>query len=139
MAQPMKALAHGNAMLQKEAADLIDDRSPLPNQSIAHAVQRLKIELFIGFCRYTQRRWTLYGFSDRQRITKVVLVVLPEWFGINRWHLPYVVADGEQLAGHIVRSHPRLYSDQAGRHIPKPSHNAIARHLLAQDNSSSSI
>jgi hypothetical protein len=44
--------------------------------------------LIVGLCRHTQRRWTLHGFSDRERISKVILVVLPKGLGIDRWDLP---------------------------------------------------
>jgi hypothetical protein len=95
MAQPMDALAHGNAVLQEKAADLIDCRGSLPNQPVAHAMQRLKIELFVCLCRHTPRRWTLHRFCDRKCIAEVILVRLPEGLGIDRWDLPNVMADGE--------------------------------------------
>jgi hypothetical protein len=38
-----------------------------------------------------------------------------------------------------VRSHARLYANQARRHIRKSSDNAIARHLLAKHDCSSCI
>jgi hypothetical protein len=102
-------------------------------------MQCLEIELFVRFRRYAPRRGTLYGFSNRQRIPKIILVGLPERLGIDRRHLPHVVAKGEQLTGHIVRSHARLYPDQAWRHIRKPRHNSGARYLLAQHDSSSCV
>src|SRR6476469_8653029 len=86
-----------------------------------HTMQRLEIELFVRFRRYAPRRGTLYGFCNRQRIPKIILVSLPEGLGIDRRHLPHVVAEGEQLTGHIVRSHACLYPDQAWQHIREPS------------------
>jgi hypothetical protein len=139
MAQPVEPLSHCKAVLQEKAADLIDDRGPLPYQAVAHTMQRLEIELFVCFRWYAPRRGTLYGFSDRQRIPKIILVSLPEGLGIDRRHLPDVVAEGEQLTGHIVRSHAYLYPDQAWRHIRKPRHNFGARYLLAQHDPSSCI
>jgi hypothetical protein len=102
-------------------------------------MQRLEIELFVCFRRYAPRRGTLYGFCNRQRIPKIILVSLPERLGVDRWHLPYVVAEGEQFTGHIVRSHARLYPDQAWQHIRKPRNNSGARYLLAQHDPSSGI
>ncbi len=95
MAQPMQALAHGDAVLQKKAANLIDDRGPLSNQAVAHAMQRLKIELLVRLRRDTSRRWPLHGFSDRVRIAEVILVALPERLGLDRRHLPHVVTERE--------------------------------------------
>jgi hypothetical protein len=34
----MQSLTHSDAMLQKEATNLIDDRSALANQAVTHAV-----------------------------------------------------------------------------------------------------
>ena len=97
MAQPVEPLPHRDAVLQEKAADLIDDRCPLPYQAVAHTMQRLRIELLVRFRRYVPRRGTLYGFSNRMRISKIILVSLPERLGVGRRHLPHVVAEGEQL------------------------------------------
>src|SRR4029450_3880695 len=97
-------------------------------------MQRLEIELLVRLRRDTPRRWTLHGFSDRMRIAEIILVALPEGLGIDRRPLPHVVADGDELAGHIVGSHACLYANQARRHICKPGDNSIARYLLAQYN-----
>src|SRR5262252_203342 len=139
MAQPVEPLPHRDAVLQEKAADLIDDRGSLPHQAVAHTMQRLQIELFVRFWRDAPRRGTLHGFSDRMRVSKVVFVSLPERLGVDRRHLPHVVAEGEQLTGHIVCSHACLYPDQAWRHIREPRHNFGARYLLAQHDPSSCI
>src|SRR5215470_5368669 len=99
MAQPVEALPHGDAVLEEKAADLIDGRGPLPHQAVAHTMQRLEIELLVRLCRYAARRRALYSFSNRMRISKVVLVALSERLGIDRRDLPHVMADGEQLTG----------------------------------------
>src|SRR5262249_1359455 len=88
---------------------------------------------------YGTHRVVLHGFSDRMRIAEVILVGLPEGLGIDRRHLPHVVADGDELAGHIVRSHTCLYADQTRRHIRKPGDTSIARHLPAQHNPTSCV
>ena len=82
-------------MLQEKAADLIDDRGPLPNQAVAHAMQCLKVQLLVRLCRDKPRRWTLHGFSDRMRIAEVILMGLREGLCIHRRHLPYIMADRE--------------------------------------------
>jgi hypothetical protein len=73
------------------------------------------------------------------RISKVILVGLPERLGVDRQHLSYVVVEGKQFAGHIVRSHACLYPDQAWRHIREPRHNFGAGHLLTQHDLSSGV
>ena len=96
MAQPVEPLPHRDAVLQEKAADLIDDRGSLPYQAVAHAMQRLQIELLVRLRWYAPRCRTLHGFGNRMRISKIILVSLPEWLGVDRWHLPHVVAEGEQ-------------------------------------------
>jgi hypothetical protein len=44
-------LRHRDAPLQQERTDLIDDAGTLTDQSIADAVQRLKVELIGGLGR----------------------------------------------------------------------------------------
>jgi hypothetical protein len=44
-AQGSQSLAHRNAALEQESADLVDHTCALANQPFAHAMQRLKIEL----------------------------------------------------------------------------------------------
>lgn len=73
------------------------------------------------------------------RVPEVILVGLPKGLGISRRHLPHIMTNGEKLPGHIVRSHARLYADQARRHIRKSGDNSVARHLLAQHNLASCI
>ena len=99
MAQPVEPLPHRDAVLQEKAADLIDDRGSLPHQAVAHTMQRLQIELLVCFRQYAPRCRPLHGFGNRMRISKIILVSLPEWLGVDRWHLPHVVAEGEQLTG----------------------------------------
>src|SRR5215831_9673454 len=48
---------------------------------------RLQIQLAVGLCRNAPRRRALYSFRDCMRIAEIVLVALPEWYGIGRWHL----------------------------------------------------
>src|SRR5262245_37294582 len=104
MPHPMETLAHGDAVLQEKAADLIDDRGPLANQAVAHAMQRLKIELLVRLCRDAPSRGTLHGFSDRMRIAEVVLVGLPE--GLARCRR-YSSRDGSLAADAPVRGRPQ--------------------------------
>jgi hypothetical protein len=79
-------LPHGNAALQQERADLIDDAGVLTNQPLPHAVQRLQVELLGALGRDELHRWTLHRLGDRLSIAQVVLLasrVGPHIFG---WH-----------------------------------------------------
>ena len=78
MAQPVELLPYRDAVLQEKAADLIDDRGSLRHQAVAHAMQRLQIELLVRLGWYAPRRRTLHGFSNRMRISKVIFVSLPD-------------------------------------------------------------
>ena len=82
MAQEAEALAHGNAVLQKKAADLIDHSCPLADEARSYPMQRLQIELIVGLYRNAACRWPLHSFRDRVGIPEVVLVALPERLGI---------------------------------------------------------
>ena len=59
--QGTQALSHGDAPLQQERTDLIDDAGTLTDQSIADAVQRRKVELIGGLGRYDRLGWDRYS------------------------------------------------------------------------------
>jgi hypothetical protein len=83
-----RALPHRDASLQQEGADLIDDAGTLPDQSLAHAVQRLPG----GLGRDELHGRALHGFGDGFRITEVVLLSLRIGTHVLRRHQPGVVA-----------------------------------------------
>src|SRR5262245_26082980 len=75
-AQKAQPLPYCDAALQQESADLIDDGGALADQSLAHAVQRLQIELLGSLgCDELHRR-ALHRLGDRLRIAEVVLLPL---------------------------------------------------------------
>jgi hypothetical protein len=80
--------AFGNAALEQEGPDLIDDAGALADQTLTHSVQRLQIELIDRLRRDELHGRALYCFSDRLRITEVVLLSLrigrTYFAGINR-------------------------------------------------------
>ena len=68
-----RLLPHGDAPLQQERADLIDDAGTLTDQSIADAVQCLKVELIGGPGRDELQGRALDGLGDGLRIAEVIL------------------------------------------------------------------
>src|SRR6202451_1578116 len=61
LAKEAQSLSDDDAALEKKAANLIDHCGPLADQARADPVQRLQIQLFVGFgwnkaCR-SRRRW----------------------------------------------------------------------------------
>ena len=75
----------------RKGADLVHRGCALANETGAHAVQALKIELLGRLCRHEPHRWPLHGFGDRLGIPEIVLVALEESLHIFRWHQPGVV------------------------------------------------
>src|SRR5260370_28149712 len=74
--QRPQALPHGDAPLQQERTDLIDDAGTLTDQSLAHAVQRLQVELVGGLGRDKLHGRALDSLGDGFRITEVRLLSL---------------------------------------------------------------
>src|SRR5262249_1085866 len=66
-AQEAQALTHGNAALQQEGADLIDDAGALTGQTLPHAVERLQVELLGGLGRDELHRRALHRLGDGLR------------------------------------------------------------------------
>ena len=67
-----------DAALQKNAADLIDHGGPLADQARPDPVQRLQIQLFVGFGWNKACRRPLYRLSYGLGISEMILVPLPK-------------------------------------------------------------
>jgi len=80
----MQPLPHRNSTLQQERADLIDDTGALTDQSLAHPMQRLKVELLGGLGGDELHGRALHRLGDRLGIAIVVLFT----FGQGRFLLP---------------------------------------------------
>src|SRR5436190_12558073 len=74
--QETQSLPHRNTSLQQEGADLIDDAGTLTDQSFAHTMQRLQVELLGGLRGDELHGRALHRLGDRLRITEVVLLSL---------------------------------------------------------------
>src|SRR6201997_5001257 len=111
--QGTQALPHRDAALQQERTDLIDDAGTLTDQSIADAVQRLKVELIGGLGRDELHGWSLHSLADGFRISEVILLsrrIGPHVFGR---HQPGIVAKHLKLAAEMMRANAGLHADQA--------------------------
>src|SRR5262245_12147198 len=74
--QETQSLPYRNAALQQKGADLINDARPLTDQTFAHAVQRLQVELADSLGRDELHGWALHGLGDRLCVAEVVLLSL---------------------------------------------------------------
>ncbi len=116
----MQALPYGDAPLQQERTDLIDDAGTLTDQSIADAVQCLKVELIGGLgCDEFHGR-ALDSLSDRFRISEVILLPLRIGAHVFRRHQAGVVAKHLELAAEMMRADAGLHTDQARRQVGEP-------------------
>ena len=93
MSQEAKSLPHSYAALKKKTADLVDHSCTIADEAGPNAMERLEIQLIVGFYWNTACRGTLHGFGDCVGIPEVVLVALPERFGISGRYLLYVMAE----------------------------------------------
>jgi hypothetical protein len=91
-------LPHCYAALQQEGTDLVDDAGAVADQSLAHPMQRLQVELFGRLGRDELHGWPLYGFGDSLRVAEVVLLPLRIWAHILRRHQPRIMPKRPELA-----------------------------------------
>jgi hypothetical protein len=110
----MQASPHGDAPLQQERTNLIDDAGTLTDQSIADAVRRLKIEL-IG------RHRALDSLGDGFRISEVILLSLRKGAHVFRRHQAGVVAKHLESATEMMHPDAGLHTNQARRQVGEPS------------------
>lgn len=116
----MPALPHGDAPLQQERTDLIDDAGTLTDQSIADAVQRLKVELIGRFGRDEIHGRALDRLGDGFRISEVILLSLRIGANVFRRHQAGVVAKHLEPATEMMRADAGFHTDQARRQVGEP-------------------
>ena len=132
-------MPHRDAALQQEGADLIDDAGALADQSLAHTVQRLQVELVGGLdCDELHGR-ALDSLGDGFRIAEVVLLSLRIGAHVLRRHQSGVVAKHLELATEMMRADAGLHPDQARRQVGEPRFHLAARPLLPQHDGSALI
>jgi len=90
--QETQPLPYRDAALQQKGADLIDDAGALTDQSLAHAVHRLQVELLGGLGRDELHGWALHCLGDRFRIAIIVLLTFGVRADVFSRHQPGVVA-----------------------------------------------
>lgn len=121
-----------DAALQQEGADLVDDAGALADQSLAHTVQRLQVELVGGLGCDKRHSRALHRFGDCFGVAKVVPLSLRVRPNILRRHQPGVVSRYLQLATEMMRPDAGLHTDQTSRQIGEPGFDLATRLLLPQ-------
>src|SRR6266704_1546333 len=111
-------LPHGNATLQQEGADLVDDASALAHQSLTNSMQRLQIELIGSLRRHKLHRWPLHRLGDRLRVAEIVLLSLRIGANVLRRHQPGIVTKALELATEMMCPDASLHPDQAYAGVP---------------------
>ena len=102
------------------------------DQPLAHAMQRLQVELVGGLGRDELHRRALHRFGNRLGIAEVVLLPLAIRAHVFRRHQPGIVAKRLQLAAEMMRADAGLHADEARRQVGKPRFHLAARPLLPQ-------
>ncbi len=118
--QETQTLADRNAALQEEGTDLVDDTGTLAHQALAHAMQRLQVELLGRLGRNELHGRALDGFGDRLGVAEVVLLPLGVRSNVFRRHEPGIVAKQMEPAAQVMGPDAGLHADQAGRHVREP-------------------
>src|SRR6516225_1783998 len=133
------ALSNRDATFQQESANLIDDAGALTDQSLAHPMQCLQIELLGGLRCHELHCGTLHRLSNGFRVTAVVLLSLRVRVYILRRHQPSVMTKCLQLPTQMMRTDASFHADQARRHVSQPGVDLATRPLLTQHDSTTII
>jgi len=134
VAQVGRPFGERDAALQQESADLVDKRRPVMHQAVAHAMQRLQVELVIGLDRHETHVLARHRLRDRLGIEEVVLVRLEERFYELRGNEAHVVALVAQRGTDEVCARTGLNADQRPRKVRRVNQQLLARELLPHDN-----
>jgi hypothetical protein len=101
--------------------------------TLAHAMQRLQVQLIGCFGGDELHGWALDSFSDCFGIAEIVLLPFAIRFDVLGWHEPCVVAKRMQPAAEVMGSNAGLHGDQARWHVRQPGSDLAARPSLAHD------
>jgi hypothetical protein len=137
--QEIQTLSDRDPAFQQEGTDLIDDAGALADQSRAHTMQRLQIELLGGLGRHELHRRALHRFSDRLGIAIVVLFTFAIRAHVFRRHQSGIVAKRLQFAAQVMRPGARLHADEARLQVGEASFHLAARPFLPQHDAAASI
>jgi hypothetical protein len=89
----------------------------LPNQTAAHPVQGLQIELLGRLQRHGAHGWPLGRLGDGLSVAVVVLVALEKRFDVLGRQQAHVMPEGGELAPNVMSPGTGLQADQADRQV----------------------
>jgi hypothetical protein len=106
---------HRDAVLQAEGAHLANHVRSLGDEAIAHAMQRLQVDLIGAPDLDKAHRRTRDGLGDRLRVDDVVLVRLHVGLDEPGRDDPHRVTEGHDLACQPLRARARLHAHDGRR------------------------
>jgi len=139
LAKETQSLPDDDSALQKKATNLIDYCGSLADKARPHSVQRLQVQLLVGFGWNEAGRRPLHRLGYSVSISKIILVPLPKRLRIRGRNLLHIVAKRGKLASNIVCRHSCFDTNEAGLQVCKPRCNAPARDLLPQHDGAAQI
>ena len=95
-------------------------------------MQRLQIQLLVGFGWNKASCRPLHGLSYRMGVSEIILVPLPKRLCIRGRNLLHIVTKRGKLTSNIVCRHSCFDANEAGWQVRKPRCDASARDLLSQ-------
>src|SRR5215475_4527024 len=101
-------------------ARICDDAGTLTDQSLADAVQRLKVELIGGLGRDEFHGRALHSLADGFRISEVILLSLRIGTHVFRRHQAGVVAKHLEFAAEMMGADAGFHTDQAWWQVGEP-------------------
>jgi hypothetical protein len=101
LAQEAQPLAYGDAALEQEGPDLIDDGGALADQTRTHPMQRLQVELVDTLGGDKAHGGTLHSLGHSLSVAEVVLLALEEGLHELPRHQLHVVAKREELTAQM--------------------------------------
>ena len=138
-AQEAQSLPNSNATFQKKGADLVDDAGALADQTLSHAVHRLKVQLVGGLGRDELHRRALHRFGNGLRVTGVVLLSFRIGANVPCRHQPGIVAKLLEPAAEMMGADAGFHANQSWRHIREPCFHMATGPLLPQHDGTAPI
>src|SRR5260370_2429081 len=125
----MPPLPQSYASFEQQSTNLVDDCRATHHPTLAHAMQRLQIQLLISLDRHETHRRSCDSLRDRLGIDVVALVRFHVRFHILRRYQSHLVSLFPQCSAKKMRTSARFHANQPDVYVASEAQHALIAHL----------
>src|SRR5260370_13892237 len=123
-------LPQSYASFEQQSTNLVDDCRAPHHPALAHAMQRLHIQLVIGFDRHEAHGWPSDSLGDRLSIDIVALVRLHVGLHILCRYQPHLVSLFPQCPAKKMRTSAGFHANQPDVYVGSEAQQLVRENFL---------